>query len=256
MPTLLTLPAEIRNHIWEYATQAEGNIRLLPRRPPPAITQVNRQIRNETRTMYFAFNTFEASSTFIAIRWLLSVGKEACGSIDDLIIEGPLWSHIRAVNGMPYRLDSCGKWFHKRMNNDFEFLGWHPALRELRVTACRLSDPHLASREVPTAAQRTYHHSIMQRARDCSQRGIKALILAWLASNFEPLQLLAHAKETRLWKLVLHFEEQWAGFLLWTLRMALWKLVGLLFLTLGMAVLLEPAVATIYYIKLCLSFMR
>ena len=216
--------------------------------------------------MYLAINTFEAGSTLIAILWLLSVGKEACASINDLVIDGPLTSHILAVNRKRFRRDPHERYFYELSNTDFEFLGWHPAFRALRVTACRLKDPNWVLRWPPTKAQQTYHQKIMHRARKCSQEGWKGFLLACLASTYRPLQLLADSEKKQAWQLVLHSEEHfgrvwkeakssaWRGFVSFpgaTRRFPMWlrgairdrdvEVIGFLVLTLCATLSHSPA---------------
>ena len=57
---LLSLPAEIRNRIYNYAL-VEGRIEIQSHSEPPpqpALLQVNRQIRSEARQMYYRENNF------------------------------------------------------------------------------------------------------------------------------------------------------------------------------------------------------
>lgn len=279
MPTLLTLPAEIRNRIWEYATQADYSIALPCK--PIGITQVNRQIRNETRAMYLALNTFETGYVGDAIMWLLVLGTEACASVNDLVFAGPLMYYLLDENTGPRPSNCFIQDLVKFETDGFEFLGWHPAFSALRVAACRLRDPAPMLKNFPTEAQRTRHHLIMQRARTRSQETIRGMILACIASSFDPTRLVWGSRENQVCQLVLHFEEHvdrvweeakssaWKGIVSFPVaagRFPTWlgvairdweiEVVGFLFLTLCVALFSLPAVATICFIMACLSLMR
>lgn len=57
-PTLLTLPAELRVSIWEYASIEPDTITVTESLKLPALLSVNRQVRNETCRLWFSKNSF------------------------------------------------------------------------------------------------------------------------------------------------------------------------------------------------------
>ncbi|KAK4544354.1 hypothetical protein LTR36_004245 [Oleoguttula mirabilis] len=73
---LLTLPPELRNQIYRYVLVRDHLISLpcsVARRPAaiePPLLAVNRHIRTEAESIFYGENTFEASDTAEAERWL------------------------------------------------------------------------------------------------------------------------------------------------------------------------------------------
>lgn len=63
---LLSLPAELRNRIYEYALIEENEIAITADLHVPALLQTSRQIRREARSLYFEKNTFTAVRVPIA----------------------------------------------------------------------------------------------------------------------------------------------------------------------------------------------
>lgn len=86
MKSLLDLPAELRNVIYEYALVFERNIppwdrprhRKVEEWWQPALTRTNRMIRGETLPIFYALNTFSLHPVRPHadryVRWLLGIG--------------------------------------------------------------------------------------------------------------------------------------------------------------------------------------
>lgn len=98
MPTLLTLPAEVRNQIWEYCVTHHELLWIACLHSAckcssmPAVLATCQQVRNEARNMYFHCNIFRVDVRWEAceererglhslLTWLLCIGPEACEAL-------------------------------------------------------------------------------------------------------------------------------------------------------------------------------
>lgn len=100
----LDLPAELRNWIYELAlVKRDGPIDIPPRRNEPALLMVNRQIRKETRAIFWSGNIFQCRDIFDALEFLHQSDNEKT-------------SLLRAVRGEriydPERY-STASWLHQ-----------------------------------------------------------------------------------------------------------------------------------------------
>lgn len=117
--TFLTLPRELRDHIYELALvdrettrQHEGAripIRAGSYSVQPALTKTCRQVREETLVIYYGFNTFysmiewdASQSAFIMepglVNWLKSIGPDNTSKITDLNL---LWRGLTPIRSRP-----------------------------------------------------------------------------------------------------------------------------------------------------------
>lgn len=93
---LLDLPPELRNEIYSYILSSEvimlGN--STPHIPEPAILAVNRQVRSETLSLFYADNTFAISGSSPANKLLRNMSDEKLRALGSLrIITGQPMSH-------------------------------------------------------------------------------------------------------------------------------------------------------------------
>lgn len=63
-PALVSLPAELRNRIYDYVLAEERNIRITPQLRVPALLHTSRQVRAETRYTWFTVNQFRIVRIF------------------------------------------------------------------------------------------------------------------------------------------------------------------------------------------------
>ena len=63
-PSLLSLPAELRNRIYEYALAEQRSIKITPGLRTPALLRASSQLRREARPIWFEVNSFRLVSIF------------------------------------------------------------------------------------------------------------------------------------------------------------------------------------------------
>ncbi|KAK5695057.1 hypothetical protein LTR17_024642, partial [Elasticomyces elasticus] len=79
-PSLLTIPRELRDQIWERAvvrnfpiqvclSDSHTRFRFFPNRDPPLL-RASRQLREEALPIYYGCNIFSADSVFGVVEWL------------------------------------------------------------------------------------------------------------------------------------------------------------------------------------------
>lgn len=87
--TIFDLPAELRTDIWDMVIVQEPLIKVSPIRPfvkEPALLAVNRQIRSEAMSIWYADNDFEVMGSSPAIKFLRSRNDEQVRSMRSLCI--------------------------------------------------------------------------------------------------------------------------------------------------------------------------
>jgi hypothetical protein len=90
---LLKLPPELRNRIYESALTADSSSRNRELHTPhrPALLQVCRQLRDETRLFYFSLNRFHiivtVNNTKEVRRWAAAITDEELRSIPSLTFQ-------------------------------------------------------------------------------------------------------------------------------------------------------------------------
>ncbi|GAW14175.1 hypothetical protein ANO14919_035700 [Xylariales sp. No.14919] len=77
---LLSMPAEIRNAIYEYVVRSEwghtSQDYFVLDRPLPALFRTNRQIRSEALDVFLLKNHFHVYTSSIGLKWLHILGKD------------------------------------------------------------------------------------------------------------------------------------------------------------------------------------
>lgn len=87
--TLFDLPAEIRNYIWTLVVVKDTLIPINPTRPflkEDALLAVNRQVRSETMSIWYAENEFIIDGSSPAVKFLRSRNDQQLRSIRSLCI--------------------------------------------------------------------------------------------------------------------------------------------------------------------------
>jgi hypothetical protein len=103
---LLDLPAELRNHIYDWllipgASEEDDDYGIVTIRydskiklrwKPPPITQISRQVRRETTTIYYGENTFRITLSPRDVRqplhpWLRALSPEIRGMLRDIQLD-------------------------------------------------------------------------------------------------------------------------------------------------------------------------
>lgn len=138
--TLLGLPAELRNAIWELVLVANGTIRISESRQGrfhtlPPLLRTNIQIRDETLSTFFGSNTFEFnfkvwSQSFAATEWIRVVGSNSA-LVMSLHLHIPCWDKGLVAVDMAARtvrhmnpLVAAKPWaMHRCMEEAEKFLG-------------------------------------------------------------------------------------------------------------------------------------
>lgn len=132
---LLSLPGEIRNLIWRFATlqasstqmedaglvpvllangyrytDVSGRPKLQPATPPPALLDTSRQVRSEVLPIYYAENQFsialDTKEAFDAsLGWVNSLADRALTSLSGIVLQGLVMRNRSPVNfgGLPPR---------------------------------------------------------------------------------------------------------------------------------------------------------
>lgn len=89
MKTILDLPAEIRNDIWSMLVLQQPAISVSPFRPfvkEPALLAVNRQIRSEAMSIWYAEHDFQIDGSSPAVKFLRSRNDQQLRSMRSLCI--------------------------------------------------------------------------------------------------------------------------------------------------------------------------
>lgn len=132
---LLSLPGEIRNLIWRFATLQEspanmedaglvpllianeirytdgpGRPKLQPANLPPALLRISRQVRSEALPIYYAENRFSVAldtkeAYDVSLGWVDSLSDRALTSLSAIVLQGLIMRNRNPVNlaGFPPR---------------------------------------------------------------------------------------------------------------------------------------------------------
>ncbi|EME46672.1 hypothetical protein DOTSEDRAFT_22715 [Dothistroma septosporum NZE10] len=132
---ILDLPPEIRNQIWEYVVVSLCLINISYAVPP--LTQASRQLRNESRGIYFADNSFrlnlglynpgKRTNLYRLFCWLVAIGPDARVQINKVVIM--FYWDVFCLDCAPGPLDIPKERF------TFQMIAWHPLTQGLQYNA-------------------------------------------------------------------------------------------------------------------------